>query len=113
MGNDLLGRFHSECTCVSAFSHETEEISKGMFLLAHLNLPASKVSWGILSSESSSLYCGLSGFDGSRDSEVGVERPGPPRVGLGLGEKIFLYPAARADWLKNLYIKLETLSVGE
>ena len=64
------------------------------------------------SSESSSLFCCLSVFDGSRDSEVGVERPGPPRVGLGLGEKVFSYHIARADWLKNLYTKLETLTVS-
>jgi len=38
----VLGRFYSECTCILAFCHETEEMSKGMVLLAHLNLPASK-----------------------------------------------------------------------
>ena len=48
----------------------------------------------------------------SRDSEVGLERPGPPRVGSGLGEKIFSDPAVRADWLKILYTKLETLTVS-
>jgi len=53
--NDLLGRFCSECTCILVFSHETEEMSKGMVLLADLNLPASK-SVGIYSLVKAALY---------------------------------------------------------
>jgi len=53
--NDLLGSFHSECTCILAISHETEEMSKGMVLSDHLYLPASK-SVGIYCLVKAALY---------------------------------------------------------